>query len=488
MFAARTSMSFSALARTGRWAGGAARKRGGAARRDARAGSPLTCSPAVGADRPRLLSVRAAFKHQASQCIKKTCARSSGMPLRRAAGSVATFRAPYDSMEARPEPAAPPAAARSDTPVVNSHSEWDPLEEVIVGRVEGATVPEWHVSGKAVWPEAAAPLFRNHAGEPFPQKYIDAARDELDGLAATLEGEGVVVRRPDVQEGDFATPVVTPDFETPTQLYAAMPRDVLLVLGNEILEAPMSWRSRFFEYRPFRALVKEYFTRGGMWTAAPKPQMSDDLYQRDDYEAETGTYVSTEFEPVFDAADFTRMGRDIFAQRSQTTNLFGIQWLQRHLDAKNQGYKIHVLDFQDKNAMHIDGTFVPLAPGKVLACPKRPCVTGEHHSWFTYDGESTEYRLPAMFKGWDVFIAPKPRLPDDHPLWFTSPWTASCNVLLLGNNKVVCEANEPEVIQAFKDWGFDPIPVPFRNFLPFGGSFHCATADVRRRGELQSYF
>lgn len=40
----------------------------------------------------------------------------------------------------------------------------------------------------------------------------------------------------------------------------------------------MAWRSRFFEYRPFRSLVKSYFQQGGMWTAAPKPEMSDDLF------------------------------------------------------------------------------------------------------------------------------------------------------------------------------------------------------------------
>ena len=34
--------------------------------------------------------------------------------------------------------------------IVNSHNEFDPLEEVIVGKVEGSTIPEWHVSGKAV--------------------------------------------------------------------------------------------------------------------------------------------------------------------------------------------------------------------------------------------------------------------------------------------------------------------------------------------------
>lgn len=45
----------------------------------------------------------------------------------------------------------------------------------------------------------------------------------------------------------------------------------------------MAWRSRFFEYRPFRSLVKNYFQQGGMWTAAPKPEMSDDLFVSEEH-------------------------------------------------------------------------------------------------------------------------------------------------------------------------------------------------------------
>ena len=71
----------------------------------------------------------------------------------------------------------------------------------------------------------------------------------------------------------------TPDFESPG-LYAAMPRDILMVIGEEIIEAPMSWRTRFFEYRAYRPLLKEYFRRGAKWTTAPKPQMSDELYEQ----------------------------------------------------------------------------------------------------------------------------------------------------------------------------------------------------------------
>ncbi|CAH3032131.1 unnamed protein product [Porites evermanni] len=110
-------------------------------------------------------------------------------------------------------------------------------------------------------------------------------------------------------------------------MYAAMPRDILTVVGDEIIEAPMAWRSRFFEYRAYRPLLKEYFKQGAKWTTAPKPLMSDDDLYDQDYPIQTvedshqlaaeGKFVTTEFEPCFDAADFTRAGWNIFVQRSQ---------------------------------------------------------------------------------------------------------------------------------------------------------------------------
>lgn len=63
-------------------------------------------------------------------------------------------------------------------------------------------------------------------------------------------------------------------------MYAAMPRDILLVVGNEIIEAPMAWRARFFEYRAYRRIIKDYFNHGAKWTTAPKPTMADELYDQ----------------------------------------------------------------------------------------------------------------------------------------------------------------------------------------------------------------
>ena len=155
---------------------------------------------------------------------------------------------------------------------------------------------------------------------------MQKAAEEIEELCNVLELEGVTVRR--TKPLDISKTYATPDF-TSSGMYVAMPRDFLLVVGEEMIEAPMAWRSRFFEYRAYRPLLKEYFRQGAKWTTAPKPQMSDELYDLN-YPMENvedrrklamqGRFVTTEFEPCFDAADFMRAGRDIFAQRSQVSD------------------------------------------------------------------------------------------------------------------------------------------------------------------------
>lgn len=54
------------------------------------------------------------------------------------------------------------------------------------------------------------------------------------------------------------------------------------------------------------------------------------------------------------------------------------------------------------------------------------------------------------------------------------------NILMLDENRVIVEKQDDSMIAAMKRWGFTPIPCNFRYFNSFGGSFHCATLDVRR--------
>ena len=208
------------------------------------------------------------------------------------------------------------------TSPVCSHNEWDPLEEVIVGRPEGAVVPHFTHEVKAIISKEHWDFFEKNSGKPFPVEHVKKAVEEMEEFCRILEHEGVTVRRPELP--DYSKEYTTPDFASTGRV--AVPRDLIMVIGNEIFEAPMAWRSRFFEYRAYRPLIKEYFHRGAKWTTAPKPLMSDELfdysYPVDNKEEQyrlglEQKYVTTECEPCFDAADFLRVGRDIFAQNSQ---------------------------------------------------------------------------------------------------------------------------------------------------------------------------
>ncbi len=356
-------------------------------------------------------------------------------------------------------------ASKGD-PIVSSYNEWDPLEEVIVGTVEGATIPEWHVSLEATMPEHAWDFFKTYGGQPFPKEMIEAATGDLNALVSILEKEGVKVRRP--EHIDFSKPFKTPDWESPGGLYAAMPRDILMVIGDIIVEAPMAWRSRYFEIYAYRKLITEYFRQGARWLSAPKPRMADDLYDYDYTHPKKGEvrHVISDVEPTFDAADFMRFGKDIFVQKSNVTNSLGIEWVRRHIGPE---YTVHTIDLDDTHPMHIDASISPLAPGKLLVNPERA------HS------------LPPIFDSWKKLVAPSPCGPESPMLCFSSPWL-SMNVLSIDEKRVIVEENETTLIEALKGWGFEPIPCPFRNFYSFGGSIHCATVDIRRRGTLKSYF
>jgi glycine amidinotransferase len=367
--------------------------------------------------------------------------------------------------------AAADAQSRNETSPVNSHNEWDPLEEVIVGRLEGATIPSDHPVVRCNIPKGAARAQAIVAGFRYPKFMVEPAQRELDGFVALLQSLGITVRRPEPvnHQKRFKTPIWSS-----RGFCNSCPRDSMLVIGNEIIETPMVWPCRYFETHSYRPILKDYFRRGARWTAAPKPQITDELFDPDFRPPEKGEpvrYILTEFEPVFDAADFVRCGRDLFVIRSNVTNALGIEWLRRHLGPP---YRIHEIESRCPNPMHIDTTILPLRPGKLLVNPEYADIS----------------RLPEIFKKWDILAAPEPDPINDWLLRITSlcgKWL-SMNVLMIDEKRVIADPHHTGMIRALEKWGFEPIPCPFLHYAAFGGAFHCATLDIRRRGSLESYF
>tara|TARA_B100000929_G_scaffold96627_1_gene75765 strand:- start:3146 stop:4270 length:1125 start_codon:yes stop_codon:yes gene_type:complete len=361
--------------------------------------------------------------------------------------------------------------------VVSSWNDFDPLKHAIVGRADFTCIPPTEPATEAKIPEDSD--MRGMWG-PRPLETVERANYQLDTLAGLLESRGVRVDRPEPLQWNQA--VMTPDFSTGSSFGCMPPRDVLLTVGKEILSAPMSFRCRFWEYLAYHSLMQKYFDEDPefRWEQAPRPRLSDAAYKAGYFDEITIEerlertaeldFVTTEHEPLFDAADVLRMGKDLFCQHGLTTNRRGMQWLQRHYPA----HRVHAVNFPgDPYPIHIDATFVPLRPGLVMNNPNRKLPE--------------EQRKIFEINDWEIVDAAQPAHEAPPPLCYSSVWL-SMNVLILDHSTVIVEASEVNQIEQLDGLGFNVLPVEFRDAYPFGGGLHCATGDVLREGNCEDYF
>ncbi len=364
--------------------------------------------------------------------------------------------------------------------VVSSWNEWDPLKHVIVGRADGTMVQAPEPAVERDWPEYGFPLGKYG---PLPKEMEEKANEQLDNFAKVLEGRGIRVDRPTPL--DFSQTVQTPDWRQETMFGCMPPRDLLLTIGNEILEATMSLRSRWFEYLCYRPLLEQYYKEDPnmRWEAAPKPRLTESTYKKDYWKefnamskeeqlerTKAKDWVLTEVEPLFDAADVGRFGKDLFVQQSTVTNGAGIDWVRRHFP----DHRIHTVIFKEESPMHIDATFVPLRPGLALCNRQRVPLVKELRELFDKNG-------------WEIVQCAKPAHDKKAPLSYCSVWL-SMNLLMLDPKTVCVEASETAQMEQLDKLGFEVIPIPFWDMAAFGGGLHCATADVYREGTCGDYF
>ncbi|MGA1048133.1 MAG: inosamine-phosphate amidinotransferase 1, partial [Minisyncoccia bacterium] len=62
------------------------------------------------------------------------------------------------------------------------------------------------------------------------------------------------------------------------------------------------------------------------------------------------------------------------------------------------------------------------------------------------------------------------------------------NFLSVNEELVICDVEQQELMKELDKWGIESIGLPMRQAKTMSGGFHCATLDVKRKGDLQDYF
>ncbi len=209
--------------------------------------------------------------------------------------------------------------------IVNSHNDWDPLEEIIVGHAHHSRIAT-DISARsfsyAPYPEEQIKSLEG----TYPQWVIDEANEDADGLADTLTKMGVKVHRPSIVDWDKVNYDIGQGWNT-KGWYSWCPRDLILPLGDMLIETPTPVRARYFEAKQlYKDIMYEAFEDGALWLEAPKPRLHDDMFQFEDIE-DKATLLDHEI--CFDAPNIVRVGKDLLYQVSNSGNMKGYQWLKR---------------------------------------------------------------------------------------------------------------------------------------------------------------
>ena len=343
-----------------------------------------------------------------------------------------------------------------------SCNEWDPLEEVIVGNPLRARYPTADRSTQlAEFPDRS--LAEIPQG-PIPQQIIEETEEDLNAFVEVLQAQGVTVKRPDTwpHEDKFST--IHWESEG---YYNYCPRDVMLVIGDTIIETPNVIRSRYQETFSYRSLLMDYLKSGAKWYSAPKPMLLDSLFDVD-----LSKPTPRNDEPAFDAANVLRLGQDLIYLVSATGNEMGGQWLQTMLGDE---FRVHFLK-DVYYGSHIDSSFVALRPGLILCSPARV----------------NDDTLPEILKQWEVIYSP----PMENTGGFDADYLSKSigskwidmNLFSINPNLVVVDRDQTALIKLLEKQGLDVIPLKLRHSKMLGGGYHCVTLDTRRKGTMQRYF
>jgi glycine amidinotransferase len=360
---------------------------------------------------------------------------------------------------------------QSTPKVVNSHNEWDPLEEVIVGTPYHT---DYHLdtSFKLFFHDNIKDVSNRGVFRPAKVKPSNQVRDEcledLEGFVNLLTSSGVTVRRPQILE--TVPEIKTPGWSAPAG-HALMSRDLFLVLGDEIIETSPLVRARYFEGDMYKELFTEYFNLGARWTVAPRSRLLDSNFdfsyvKKHGYEEKPPEDVF--FEIMFDGAQVLRLGTDLLFNSSIENHRMGARWLARHVGAN---YSVHEIEICDN---HIDAMVLPLRPGTLLI---RDSVDVE--------------RLPPPLRKWEIIRyewLDTPVEVEQDGVPFLASQSIGMNVLSLDEERVVVQDIQLPLIRNLEKAGFVPIPLRWRHGRSLGGGFHCSTLDIRRAGQLESYF
>lgn len=335
---------------------------------------------------------------------------------------------------------------------VSTRNEYGELKSIILGRIDNANWPKGDLFFDRM---LSLSTFKGKLDKgPIPQDVVETTRDELLYIKDLLEDEGVSVYRPEIMnlQND-----VTHYGSLVGGMHNYSARDLLLSVGNMVIECPTPYYSRYREFESYDVIKQEAIRDGCRWIAAPRARMEP----AECVVAGVPARIQlTERYPIFDAANVLKFDDKLVYLKTSTANQAGAEWLQNVVGTE---FEVIVWDKVYAHA-HIDSTLISLKKDLILVNASRV---------------NSNDRLPKFLRSYRKIWVQDMTEGEFYKFPYASKWIGM-NLLSINEDTVMIDSAQDKLNDQLTAEGFNCITAPLTHARTLGGGHHCVTCDLER--------
>jgi glycine amidinotransferase len=335
-------------------------------------------------------------------------------------------------------------------------TDWDPLEEVIVG--------DCYIPGALNW-------FVESALQDEFNNILRETKQDLNNLAVLLQDMGIQVHRPRVYNHKRSVDIAAFSVQCPTA--PLVPRDQYLVYGDTVFQTYTSMTDRYLDSYSYYDVFKRLFDQGHNWISQPPPNLRN-LPPKKDW-TNQGSLIYNHLyhnQLLWHTATMFKCGDRLITNTTGPGTQTGLEWMRRNLPPDTL---LENTNTTMRNWGHIDHGFFMIDDHTVICVDREfvpECLRDKHiHEIHQYlpkesvDPATVMDQLLTPSKGYKQVVA------------------FDTNVLVVDSHNIVFDSNMPELFEFLATLNVKCYVAPLRHRKFWASGIHCSTLDIRRRGQ-----
>jgi glycine amidinotransferase len=349
------------------------------------------------------------------------------------------------------------------------YTEYDPLEEVIVADMYD------YDSIVHLWP-----------GQDISglQRIMEETKQDCDALAHVLTSHGVRVHRPDIL--NFSQAIHLPACDVKMPAPPIVPRDHFKVVDQTVLQTYGSIPERYFDGFSYYAIFRQLFDQGYNWISQPAPLPTGLALDEAWYLNQGRTYHGRlNRQLLWHTATMFVLGDAVIVNDLGPGNLRGLVWIEKNLPnlrvISNQQTESHGFGHIDHGFFMVDDEMVfhdglhkvpEVLRNKHLVdiseLVQKINLTSLLHNFRTYKAQGESAWIQHYLDQWQ---------------WYNNNICFDLNILIVDRHNIIFARPLPELFALLKKFQIECHVCPMRHMLYWDSGVHCATLDVKRRGQ-----